>query len=182
MRHPSVLTRGNHNLNLRVTLYWRIFLCTLVLAFAAGIAFGLAPAFQATKVDLAPTLKGIRSETPRRRLFGLGQALVVAQIALSLLLIGAGLFVRNKETPYFLKARADYRVGYSPSKPSASRIDAANDRDGPDDDIGSSHTLTLLVVSIVLDRNALLFSKSLERSRQLASQSQAGHRWLHARG
>src|ERR1700722_963065 len=72
----------------------------------------------------------------------------------------------NKETPCFLKARGYYPVGFSPSKPIASRIDAAKDRDGPDDDIGSSHTLKLLVVSIVLDRNVLLFSKSLRRSLQ----------------
>jgi macrolide transport system ATP-binding/permease protein len=92
----GLLTRGNRNLNLHVSLDWRVFVFTLVLAFAAGITFGLAPAFQATKVDVAPTLKGIRSATSRRRFFGLGHALVVAQIALSLLLvIGAGLFVRT---------------------------------------------------------------------------------------
>jgi predicted permease len=38
----GLLTRGNHNLNLRVSLDWRIFLFTLVLAFAAGLAFGVA--------------------------------------------------------------------------------------------------------------------------------------------
>jgi macrolide transport system ATP-binding/permease protein len=92
----SLLTRGNRNLNLHVSLDWRIFIFTLALAFVAGIAFGLAPAFQATKVDVAPALKGMRAATTRRRLFGLGHALVVAQIALSLLLvIGAGLFVRT---------------------------------------------------------------------------------------
>jgi predicted permease len=92
----NLLTRGNRNLNLHVSLDWRIFAFTLAVALAAGIAFGLAPAFQATKVDVAPALKGMRAATTRRRLFGLGHALVVAQIALSLLLvIGAGLFVRT---------------------------------------------------------------------------------------
>jgi predicted permease len=92
----SLLTRGNRNLNLHVSLDWRIFAFTLALAFAAGIAFGLAPAFQATKVDVAPALKGIRAATARRGFFGLGRALVVAQIALSLVLVlGAGLFVRS---------------------------------------------------------------------------------------
>lgn len=73
-----------------------------VLAFTAGVsllaglAFGLAPALQATDPDVAPTLKneGIgagRSGRPRLR-----NALVVSQVAFSfVLLIGAGLFVRS---------------------------------------------------------------------------------------
>ncbi len=77
----SLLTRGNRNLNLHVSLDWRIFVFTLALAFAAGIAFGLAPALQATKVDVAPALKGIGAATARHRFLGLGRALVVAQIA-----------------------------------------------------------------------------------------------------
>ena len=71
-----------------------------VLAFSAavcvltGILFGIAPALRATRVDLATGLKGnARSATPRQ---GLGKALVVGQVALSLLLlIGAGLFLRT---------------------------------------------------------------------------------------
>src|SRR6266404_3775805 len=42
----------------------------------------------------------------------------------------------------------------------------ASARDGPDDGIGSRHTLKLLAVSIVQDRSVLLSSKSLKRSLQ----------------
>jgi predicted permease len=71
-----------------------------VLAFSAsvciltGMLFGLAPAFRATRVDLAGGLKTTaQASTPR---LGLGKALIVGQVALSLLLlIGAGLFLRT---------------------------------------------------------------------------------------
>src|SRR5207244_2069678 len=61
--------------------------------------FGLAPSLQATKPALAPALKNERS-TPAQGLlrFALGKVLVIAQVALSLmLLVGAGLFIRTLE-------------------------------------------------------------------------------------
>ena len=62
----------------------------------AGILFGLAPALQATKPDLAPTLKGEGGEGGRVRAWNLRNVLVVTQVAFSLvLLIGAGLFLRS---------------------------------------------------------------------------------------
>jgi len=72
-----------------------------VLAFLGGVGllttlvFGLVPALRSTRVDLAPTLKGLRrgSGASKQRA---GRALVVAQVALSLLLlVGAGLLVRS---------------------------------------------------------------------------------------
>jgi predicted permease len=69
---------------------------TLGLSLLTGIIFGLAPALQAVKVDLTPTLKdGGRSSSSASRSL-LSRGLVVTQVALSLLLlIGAGLFVRT---------------------------------------------------------------------------------------
>ena len=71
-----------------------------VLAFSAavcilvGTLFGLAPAFQATRVDLSRGLKENASAGSPR--FSLGKVLVSAQVALSLLLLtGAGLFLRT---------------------------------------------------------------------------------------
>jgi len=74
---------------------------TLALAVITGLIFGLAPALQATKVDLTPALKETRASAPQGRSrfglrIGLSHALVVSQIAISLLLvIAAGLFVHT---------------------------------------------------------------------------------------
>jgi len=70
---------------------------TLALAVLAGLVFGLAPALTATRGDLVPVLKdeSLAPEARTRRI-GLRGALVVSQIALStLLLVAAGLFLRN---------------------------------------------------------------------------------------
>jgi predicted permease len=87
---------------LDVSLTWR------VLAFTAGIAlgtvflFGLIPAMRATRVDLASALRahGRSLSGGRGRLGRLsgGKTLVAAQVALStLLLVGAGMFVRSMQ-------------------------------------------------------------------------------------
>ncbi len=64
-----------------------------------GLLFGLAPALQATRVDVMPVLKETRAGERRFRArlrFSLSQMLVVSQIAISLLLlVAAGLFVRT---------------------------------------------------------------------------------------
>jgi predicted permease len=77
-------------------LDWRVLGFTFALSLVTGIVFGLAPAWRATKVDLMPTLKDSgRSSSAASRSF-LSRGLVVAQVALSLvLLVGAGLFVRT---------------------------------------------------------------------------------------
>ena len=76
---------------------------TLVLAFTAGVSllagllFGMAPALRASKMDLTTALKEKSTRTERRGLrFGLASALVVSQVALSMILLaGAGLFARS---------------------------------------------------------------------------------------
>src|SRR5262249_9000009 len=77
-------------------LDWRVLGFTLALSLLTGIIFGVAPAWRATKVDLAPALKDNPrgSNTASRSL--LSRSLVVVQVALSLLLlVGAGLFLRT---------------------------------------------------------------------------------------
>jgi predicted permease len=67
----------------------------LTLSLATGLLFGLLPARRAARPDLALSLKS-QASGPGLRGFALRNALVVAQVALSLvLLIGAGLFVRT---------------------------------------------------------------------------------------
>jgi len=78
-----------------VTLDWRVLAATLFLTLVAGIAFGLAPAWQATRVDLRSAQSGSRGVAGRKRFLSLG-ALVGGQVALSVpLLFGAGLFLHT---------------------------------------------------------------------------------------
>src|SRR5262249_23470906 len=62
----------------------RVFGFTLGLAMLTGLLFGSAPAWRATKVDLAPSLKGSgRSSSAVSRSL-LSKSLVVAQVSMSL--------------------------------------------------------------------------------------------------
>lgn len=93
-----LLANGQENFALHAALNWQVLLFTLLLAVITGTLFGLAPALESTRVDLTSALKQMRANEAgtRARKFGLGQALVTAQIALSLLLVvGAGLFDRT---------------------------------------------------------------------------------------
>ena len=73
----------------------RVLLFTLGISLVSGILFGMAPAIRATKTDLTTALKE-KSSQGRKGRFNLGSSLVVAQVAVSLvLLVGAGLFARS---------------------------------------------------------------------------------------
>ncbi|MFY9609602.1 MAG: ABC transporter permease [Blastocatellia bacterium] len=75
----------------------RVLAFAFLLSLATGVIFGLAPALQASRPELVAALKDEDSAAGRgRRRFNLRNLLVVAQVALSLvLLIGAGLFLRS---------------------------------------------------------------------------------------
>src|SRR5215813_4536248 len=69
---------------------------TLAISVLTGLLFGIAPALQATRVDLTASLKDQTGASASRSRLALNKLLVVAQVALSVfLLIGAGLFVRS---------------------------------------------------------------------------------------
>ncbi len=80
-----------------ITLDWRVLAFALGASLLTSVLFGVAPAWQATRVDLQDALK----QGATRGLLGGGQSrlrssLVVAQIALSLMLaVGAGLLFRT---------------------------------------------------------------------------------------
>jgi putative ABC transport system permease protein len=92
----ALLSSGRASpLVLDLALNLRVLTFTAFVAMATSLLFGIAPAFRTTSVAPAETLVATSSRIagPRRRL---GQALVVAQVSLSLvLLVGAGLFVRT---------------------------------------------------------------------------------------
>src|SRR5580658_9561428 len=76
---------------------WRIFGFTAALAVLTCLLFGLMPAIRATRANPGTLMKASgRGLTDARERFGLRRILVVAQVALSLvLLVGALLFVRS---------------------------------------------------------------------------------------
>jgi len=77
-----------------LSLNWRALAFTFAVSLLAGVLFGLAPALRATSLDLATSLKQSRRTTGA--VSRLGKGLIVAQVALSLLLlVGAGLFIRT---------------------------------------------------------------------------------------
>ena len=74
----------------------RVLAFTAGLSILTGLLFGLAPALRATRPDLVVALKSDSAVFGRVSPFGLRNALVVIQVALSLVLLaGAGLFLRS---------------------------------------------------------------------------------------
>lgn len=94
---PGLDTQGNTAILLDLSLDWRILLFTTLLSFVTGIAFGLVPALQTSKPDVISALKDeMPALAPLGRRFTFRNALVVTQVAVSLLLlIPSGLLVRN---------------------------------------------------------------------------------------
>jgi predicted permease len=73
---------------------------TMAIAIVTGILFGLAPALRSTRIDVTPALKESAVSLPGTALigrrFGVGSVLVIAQVALSILvLVGASLLART---------------------------------------------------------------------------------------
>jgi predicted permease len=96
----ALMSSGREPVTLNVSPDPRVLGFTVAVSVATGILFGFSPALRSTHVELAPALKESAAMLPgvgRRGLrLGLGKTLVVAQVALSLLLlVGAGLFVRT---------------------------------------------------------------------------------------
>lgn len=80
----------------------RVLAFTALLALATAIIFGLVPALRATRVELATVLRaqgrGVSSAERGTGKLGLGKVLVIAQVALSvLLLVGTGMLVRSMQ-------------------------------------------------------------------------------------
>jgi predicted permease len=91
------LTSDNNRIFVALTLDWRIFGFTTALAAITCLLFGLMPAIRATAAAPGMAMKsGSRGSTDTRERFGLRRALVVLQVAVSLVLVvGALLFVRS---------------------------------------------------------------------------------------
>ena len=80
-----------------VSLDSRVIAFAIALSLATGVTFGIAPAWQLASLELLSVIKGgDRSDGRRTAATRLRRVMVVAQVALSvLLLVGAALFVRT---------------------------------------------------------------------------------------
>ena len=75
---------------------WRIFGFAAGISIVTGLIFGLAPAWQATRVQVSSSLKEAAQTASRRQRGLAGKTIVVVELALSMLLVvGAGLFVQT---------------------------------------------------------------------------------------
>jgi len=91
-----VLPQGTSPLAINASPDLRVFAFTFGVAVLTGVIFGLAPAFEGTRSELAHTLKDQAGSVTGTGAIRFRKALVIAQVTLSLLLlIGAGLFIRS---------------------------------------------------------------------------------------
>jgi putative ABC transport system permease protein len=93
----SFLTTSGGRVSLNVTIDWRVLAFSGLVALVTCLFFGLVPAMRATATPPIVAMKaGARGAIGGRERLGMRRVLVVAQVALSMvLLVGAFLFVRS---------------------------------------------------------------------------------------
>jgi predicted permease len=119
---PNLLVHSWGRDQIEIHFDWGVFGFTAAVTLLTGLFFGLAPAWSAARSEVSNGLKeGAQTATRRRRGLG-GKALVGFQIALStLLVIGAGLFLRTLTGLYSVDAgfRTDHLLLAGINPPSA---------------------------------------------------------------
>ena len=92
----SVMPQGSAPLPVHAAPDLRVFGFTFLVSVLTGVVFGLAPALQSMKADVAGTLKDQAGSVTSTGAMRFRKGLVIAQVTLSLLLlIGCGLFIRS---------------------------------------------------------------------------------------
>jgi predicted permease len=93
----TLVSAGTDSITLNLRPDGRILLFTAAVSVFTGILFGLAPAIQAVRRDVGPTLKmNSRTMVGQGRPWALRNVLIIIQVALSLVLLaGGGLFIRT---------------------------------------------------------------------------------------
>ena len=92
-----------------LSLDYRVLAFAVAISLVTGVAFGLAPALKATRVDLVPTLRGDgETRLSENRWLTVKNALVVVQVMVSVLLLGGtSLFLQ------LLHASRTMRTGFA---------------------------------------------------------------------
>ncbi len=122
----------------------RVLAFTFLLSIVTGIAFGLAPAIQASRSDLVSALRETSADGGKDGRSLLGSVLVVGQVAASLVLaVGAGLLVRG------VAAAGAAELGFEPGR------------------LGLV-TLNLEMNGVAEERGRIFFREALDRVRALA--------------
>jgi predicted permease len=122
-------------LPLDVSIDMRLLIFTLVVTVATAVLLGTVPALRATRLQLTEALKDGRSSSGATTRSPLAKALVISQVAFSLvLLVGAGVFLRslvnltnvdtgfNKENVLRLQLDAS-SIGYKEDDPRLNALD-----------------------------------------------------------
>jgi len=92
----AMISGGPDPLPLDVAIDARLLVFTLAVSLVTALLFGTAPALRATRLTLTSSLKEGRGPAGAAARSPLARALVVSQVAFSLvLLVGAGLFLRS---------------------------------------------------------------------------------------
>jgi predicted permease len=109
----TLLSNGRENFMFHADLNWHVLAVAAALSLLTGVLFGLAPAFQSTRLDVIHPLREVRTGLPRHSFgrFSISRVLMVVQIAITLLmLVAAGLFIRT------LSNLESIKLGFNPER------------------------------------------------------------------
>ena len=104
----QMLQRVDLPVTVDLTVDYRVLAFAIALSLVTGVVFGLAPALKATRIDLLPALRDEGLQPIDHRRLTLKNALIVVQVAVSVLLLGG--------TSIFLQvlgATRAHRAGYA---------------------------------------------------------------------
>lgn len=91
-----MISGGNDIIPLDVSINMRLLFFTLAVTVATAVVFGIIPAARGTHIGLTAALKDGRGSSNGNARSPLGKALIVTQVAISLvLMVGAALFTRS---------------------------------------------------------------------------------------
>ena len=140
---PESLPRLND-----ISISWGVLVFAIVVSVAAGTIFGLAPAWLMSRFDLMATLRQEgRGSSGSRRRSRLRHALVIGELALSLvLMVAAGLLLRSFWDLFKVQ------LGFNPTRVMAVETSLPNPND-PNTDIYRTATQEAVLLREVLRRN-----------------------------